>query len=216
MSGKKRKAPSAAKEPLAKQQKLAPTKEKKKEKAGGWLLEMLKQQRTENKGMSFNSKRLRFISDTERIKQGSEGVLYWMLRDHRVQGGRSEVQFQPVFPVSACSDRFCVLDNWALIHAQQLALREKLPLHVCVCLHVPKSQLSTLRHYSFMLKGLEEVAKVSKDRADEMSFNIRVRTFTLPLSNRNAKPWISSSTCCTVLRGRPCQGWFRSISWEPW
>lgn len=57
------------------------------------------------------------------------------------------------------------LDNWALIHAQQLALTEKLPLHVCVCLHVPKSELSTLRHYSFMLKGLEEVAEVSKDCA---------------------------------------------------
>lgn len=54
----------------------------------------------------------------------------------------------------------CVSDNWALIHAQQLAVEENLPLHVCVCLLVPKSELSTLRHYSFMLKGLEEVAKV--------------------------------------------------------
>lgn len=134
MTGIKRRATSAAKEPKAKQQKLAPSEEKKK-KAGGWLLEEVKQQRTENKEMSFNTKRLRFISRAKKIKQGSEGVLYWMLRDHRVQ------------------------DNWALIHAQQLALKEKLPLHVCVCLHVPKSKLSTLRHYSFMLKGLEEVAK---------------------------------------------------------
>ena len=60
---------------------------------------------------------------------------------------------------------FCVLfyflaDNWALIHAQQLAVEEKLPLHICFCLLAPKSKLSTLRHYSFMLKGLEEVAKV--------------------------------------------------------
>lgn len=53
-----------------------------------------------------------------------------------------------------------VLDNWALIHAQNLALKENLPLHVCFCLFVPKSELSTLRHYSFMLKGLEEVEKV--------------------------------------------------------
>lgn len=51
-------------------------------------------------------------------------------------------------------------DNWALIHAQRLAVKEKLPLHVCACLNVPKSELSTLRHYSFMLKGLEEVAEV--------------------------------------------------------
>lgn len=54
----------------------------------------------------------------------------------------------------------CVLDNWALIHAQRLALKENLPLHVCFCLVVPKSELSTLRHYSFMLKGLKEVQKV--------------------------------------------------------
>lgn len=59
-----------------------------------------------------------------------------------------------------CVFPLCVLDNWALVHAQQLAVKENLPLHVCVCLLVPKSELSTLRHYSFMLKGLEEVAKV--------------------------------------------------------
>lgn len=59
--------------------------------------------------------------------------------------------------------QMCVLDNWALIHAQQLAVEEKVPLHVCVCLVVPKSELSTMRHYSFMLQGLEEVAQVLTD-----------------------------------------------------
>ncbi|XP_010732065.3 CPD photolyase [Larimichthys crocea] len=137
MSDKKRKptsAAAAAKGSSAKLQKLTPM----KEKAGGWLQDLMKQQRTEKKDVKFNKKRLRVISDTEKIKQGSEGVLYWMSRDHRVQ------------------------DNWALIHAQQLAVEENLPLHVCVCLLVPKSELSTLRHYSFMLKGLEEVAKECK------------------------------------------------------
>lgn len=137
MSGTKRKASSAAagEEHRAKQQKLAPVKEEKKEKVGGWLQSLVQQQRSEKKDMKFNKKRLRFLSDNEKIKQGSEGVLYWMLRDQRVQ------------------------DNWALIHAQRLAVKENLPLHVCFCLVVPKSELSTLRHYSFMLKGLEEVAK---------------------------------------------------------
>lgn len=140
MADKKRKATSAAatKEPSAKQQKLAPMKEEKKQRAAGWLQELVNQQRTEKKEMKFNKKRLRFLSDSQKIKQGSEGVLYWMSRDNRVQ------------------------DNWALIHAQRLALKENLPLHVCVCLVVPKSELSTLRHYSFMLKGLEEVAKKCK------------------------------------------------------
>ncbi|XP_071773820.2 CPD photolyase [Centroberyx gerrardi] len=137
MSAGKRRA-TAAKGPSAKQPKFAPLKEEKKERADGWLQEHVVQQRTEKKEMKFNKKRLRFISDSQKIKQGSEGVLYWMLRDHRIQ------------------------DNWALIRAQQLALAENLPLHICVCLVVPKSELSTLRHYSFMLKGLEEVAKECK------------------------------------------------------
>ncbi|XP_030608569.1 CPD photolyase isoform X2 [Archocentrus centrarchus] len=139
MSDKKRKAscPSAGKEPRAKQQKLAPVKEEKKERVAGWLQSLVQQQRTE-KDIKFNKKRLRFISDTQKIRQGSEGVLYWMLRDQRVQ------------------------DNWALIHAQLLAAEENLPLHICFCLEVPKSELSTQRHYSFMLKGLKEVAKECK------------------------------------------------------
>ncbi|XP_037644569.1 CPD photolyase isoform X1 [Sebastes umbrosus] len=139
MAEKKRKSTSAAaKKPSAKQQKLAPMKEEKKKDAEGWLLELLKQQRTEKKEVRFDKKRLRFISATEKIKQGSEGVLYWMTRDHRVQ------------------------DNWALVHAQRLAMEQNLPLHICFCLLVPKSELSTLRHYSFMLKGLKEVAKECK------------------------------------------------------
>lgn len=140
MSDKKRKAtsPAAAKEPSAKQPKLTPVKQEKKQKDAGWLQSLVQQQRSEKNDMKFNKKRLRFISDAEKIKQGSEGVLYWMSRDSRVQ------------------------DNWALIHAQRLALKENLPLHVCFCLVVPKSPLSTLRHYNFLVKGLEEVAKECK------------------------------------------------------
>ncbi|XP_014885838.1 CPD photolyase [Poecilia latipinna] len=135
MSEKKRKAPTAAggKEPSAKQPKL-----EKAEKAAGWLQSLVKQQREDKKDSKFNEKRQRFLTDTKKIKQGSEGVLYWMQRDQRVQ------------------------DNWALIRAQQLAAKEELPLHVCFCLVVPKSELSTLRHYAFLLKGLQEVAKDCK------------------------------------------------------
>ncbi len=55
----------------------------------------------------------------------------------------------------------CAADNWALIYAQQLALAEKLPLHICFCL-VPRYLDATYRQYTFMLKGLREVAKVQK------------------------------------------------------
>lgn len=90
MSEKKRKAPSAAdsKEPSAKQPKL-----EKEAKAAGWLRSLVEQQREEKKKeMKFNKKRQRFLTDTEKIKQGSEGVLYWMQRDQRVQGEYSTQQ----------------------------------------------------------------------------------------------------------------------------
>lgn len=50
-------------------------------------------------------------------------------------------------------------DNWAFLYAQRLALKQELPLHVCFCL-VPKFLEATIRHYGFMLRGLQEVAEV--------------------------------------------------------
>lgn len=50
-------------------------------------------------------------------------------------------------------------DNWAFLYAQRLALKQELPLHVCFCL-VPKFLEATIRHYRFMLRGLQEVAEV--------------------------------------------------------
>ncbi|XP_057713433.1 CPD photolyase isoform X2 [Corythoichthys intestinalis] len=139
MSDKKRKATSAAAaESGAKQRKVASSQVGKVEKEAGWLKDLLQRQRCEKKDVKVNKKRLRFISDAQQTKQDSAGVLYWMLRDMRVQ------------------------DNWAFIHAQRLAVKKNLPLHVCFCLFAPKSELSTLRHYSFMLKGLEEVEKECK------------------------------------------------------
>lgn len=93
MSDKKRKASSASadKEARAKRQKPAPVKDG-KERVAGWLQSSVTQQRTDKKDVKFNTKRLRFISDTQKVKQGSEGVLYWMLRDQRVQGNH---QAQP-------------------------------------------------------------------------------------------------------------------------
>lgn len=73
------------------------------------------------------------------LKSGNKmGVLYWMIRDQRVQ------------------------DNWAFLFAQRLALKFKVPLHVCFCL-VPKFQAETLRHYTFMVEGLKEVEKECRE-----------------------------------------------------
>jgi DNA photolyase len=55
-------------------------------------------------------------------------VCYWMWREQR------------------CAD------NWALLHAQQLAEDRGVPLHVGFCLP-PRCGSMTKRHYSFMLAG---------------------------------------------------------------
>ncbi len=59
-------------------------------------------------------------------------VVYWMSRDQRM------------------------LDNWALLYAQSLALKLKSPLAVVFCL-VPHFLEATIRQYGFMLKGLQEL-----------------------------------------------------------
>jgi deoxyribodipyrimidine photo-lyase len=51
-----------------------------------------------------------------------------------------------------------VTDNWALLQAQILAVEHKRPLVVVFCL-VPDYPSANIRHYGFMLKGLQEVEK---------------------------------------------------------
>ena len=76
------------------------------------------------------------------LKEGQEKkgpVVYWMSRDQRVS------------------------DNWALIHAQTLAIERKAPLIVVFCLS--KEFLgATERHYVFMLKGLQDVDSLLKKK----------------------------------------------------
>ena len=64
-------------------------------------------------------------------------VIYWMSRDQRAQ------------------------DNWALLHAQDLARAKGTPLAVVFCL-APSFLGATLRQYGFMLRGLEETARSLK------------------------------------------------------
>lgn len=86
----------------------------------------------------FIKKRVRILSTVIEVREGCLGpVIYWMSRDMRVQ------------------------DNWAFLYAQRLALKLELPLVVAFCL-VPKFLDSTIRHYKFLLKGLEEVAQECK------------------------------------------------------
>ncbi|WP_346353351.1 deoxyribodipyrimidine photo-lyase [Azotosporobacter soli] len=64
---------------------------------------------------------------------GAGPVVYWMSRDQRA------------------------LDNWALLAAQELALVSGTPLYVVFCLDASFAD-APLRHFDFMLRGLEETA----------------------------------------------------------
>ncbi|XP_039299515.1 deoxyribodipyrimidine photo-lyase, partial [Nilaparvata lugens] len=64
-----------------------------------------------------------------------------------------------------------ILDNWALLFAQKLALKNEIPLHVCFCLK-PRFMEATIRHYKFLLKGLEEVAEDCKKLNIQFNFLI--------------------------------------------
>lgn len=86
---------------------------------------------------NFNKKRVRILSKATEVPDGAEGIMYWMTREERIQ------------------------DNWSLLYAQRLALKTKLPLHIYFCLR--KTFMNApLRHFKFLLKGLEETAKESE------------------------------------------------------
>ena len=59
-------------------------------------------------------------------------VLYWMIRDKRVD------------------------DNWALVTAQDIALKNGVPLIVCYQ-YIGKFPKANIRQYGFLFKGLEEL-----------------------------------------------------------
>lgn len=80
-----------------------------------------------------NLNRVRTVS-YGRGEPGRGPVIYWMSRDQRAA------------------------DNWALLHAQDLALERGASLAVAFCL-APAFPGANLRHYEFMLRGLERTAR---------------------------------------------------------
>jgi len=76
-----------------------------------------------------------YILKNQPIKKAP--VVYWMQRDQRVA------------------------DNWALLYAQEQALRIQQPLWVVFCL-APAFEGATFRHYHFMLHGLTTVETALK------------------------------------------------------
>jgi deoxyribodipyrimidine photo-lyase len=80
----------------------------------------------------MRKERVRKLNSLE--PKGGEFVLYWMSRDQRA------------------------VENWALLHAQELARNHKVPVVVVFALS-EKFLGATLRQYDFMLKGLAGVQK---------------------------------------------------------
>nr|WP_069857735.1 deoxyribodipyrimidine photo-lyase [Desulfoplanes formicivorans] len=78
--------------------------------------------------------------------QGAGPVVYWMSRDQRVD------------------------DNWALIHAADMARQARVPLHILFCLTGSFGE-ACIRQYDFMMQGLVETWA----RARERGLCLRIR-----------------------------------------
>ena len=76
------------------------------------------------------------IQEIRTGNQDSGPVIYWMSRDQRI------------------------MNNWALIHAQDLALHASRPLRIVFCL-ADSFLHAGLRQYDFMLRGLHECASLA-------------------------------------------------------
>lgn len=87
---------------------------------------------------ALRNKYTEFSFKAKEVGEKSNGIAYWMARDQRVE------------------------DNWALLYSQNLAIKNKVSLHVLFCL-TDNFMDATLRMFAFMLKGLEEVSKDCKN-----------------------------------------------------
>ena len=83
--------------------------------------------------MQTLAKRVRTLSHCKAPSSKPGGVVYWMSRDQRAQ------------------------DNWALLHARNLALKHRVGLSVIFCILPTFENGRTSRTAGFMLKGLAEV-----------------------------------------------------------
>lgn len=94
---------------------------------------------------NFNKKRVRILSEAKEVPRHGKCIVYWMFRDQRVE------------------------DNWAMLYAQRLALKNELPLVVVHCL-IPSFLEATIRQYRFAMKGMQEVEQELKNK--NISFHV--------------------------------------------
>ena len=99
----------------------------------------------------MNNTRVRLIKEG---KNSKDPVAYWMSRDQRAR------------------------DNWALIFAQDIAMKQQAPLAVIFCL-VPQFLHATVRHYDFMLTGLKTVEESLSEKNMNMVHPVDAYFFQL-------------------------------------
>ena len=135
---------------------------------------------------TVNPKRVRTVTGTQQPKPDGDCVIYWMSRDQRAD------------------------DNWAMLHARQLALAQNLPLVVLFSL-VPRFLSATIRQYGFMLRGLKETASTLRGVATSLAAHIPSHLFDLPCCACDPSTWWFNllaaprqTACCYLpLHGLP-------------
>ena len=94
------------------------------------------------------------------LRAGARGdgpVVYWMSRDQRAEG------------------------NWALLYAQEEAIRTAMPLGVVFCL-VPAFLSAAARHYAFMLRGII-YSRLGETEADYLALAVEDFRHVLELTD---------------------------------
>ncbi|KAL4084936.1 hypothetical protein QTP88_027802 [Uroleucon formosanum] len=103
----------------------------------------------------FNKKRVRVLSEQKEVPEWAEGVIYWTFRDERIH------------------------DNWALLYAQKLAIKNKVSLHITFC-RLKQFLNCSLRHYKHIFQGLEELETECKSLNIQFHFLIGCAADILP------------------------------------
>ena len=101
-----------------------------------------------------------------------EAILYWMIRDKRA------------------------VDNWALIAAQDHAIKHKMPLIVCFQ-YIGNFLDANIRQYKFLFDGLEETLQTLRDH----NIPLFILDHTRPFWQHVIVPWkVRMGLLCTDNR----------------
>ena len=135
-------------------------------------------------GEGFKSRVRTLCGDAGTVLRECKGVMYWMWRDKRVQ------------------------DNWAMLYCQKMAMELNVPLHVLCCVP-PSFNEMTIRHYTFMLEGLREVAEECDDL--NISFHLKAGCPSDVITDKLLKTHDIGLVVADMSPLREHRGWLETI-----